>query len=200
MLITYVILSLACIGHQSGLADDDPLHAVLDQMAEADCCRFEFISIIESDVFESVDSTAGTALIGADDRYDLRLGPDRYLRTDEFFYSYSGENAQVTVERVAAAAASDETIRFITRLDHYYEIKWVADKYMLTRKADAESSLPKLILLTLNESDGLGRFFYIDDNGDTNRIVIVASSFSSDCDSAAFVPDFPQATEVIKLY
>ena len=182
------------------LADDDPLHLVLDQMAVAECCHFEFLSILESDVFESVDTTAGTALIGAGSHYNISLGPDRYLRTDEFLYSYSGENEQVTVERVGSTEAPDETIRFITQLDHYYKIKWVTDKYMLTRKAGLESNLPQMILLTLNESGGLGRLFYIDDNGDTNRIVIVDSSYRTECDSASFVPDFPNTTEVIKLY
>ncbi len=200
MLVIYLMLSLACAGHQSGLADDDPLHLIMDEMAAADCCRFEFISILESEVFDTVDSTTGTAMIASDSRYRISLGPDVYLRTDELLYSYSGENEQVTVERVGGSSARDETIRFITQLDNYYRIQWVTDKYMLNRKANSDSNLPKMILLTLNDAGGLGRLFYIDDNGDTNWIVISESSFQPECDSAAFAPDFPETTELIKLY
>jgi len=172
----------------------------MNRMTQAECCRFEFISILESEVFETVDSTAGTALISSDDRYDILLGPDRYLRSDEFLYSYSGENEQVTVERVESSVAPDETITFITQLDRHYLIHPVADKYSLVRKPEIDSNLPQMIVLTLTESGELGRLEYIDDNGDTNRIVIVESSFQPGCDSAAFVPNFPESTEVIKLY
>ena len=201
MLSICLTILLACSSHSDGLADNDPLHPVLDQMTQADCCRFEFISILESDVFESVDSTTGTALISADDRYDILLGPDRYLRNNEFLYSYSGENEQVTLERIESSAAPDETIRFITQLDQHYHIQPLSSgKYTLSRKADSGSNLPQSIILTLTESGELDCLEYIDDNGDTNRIVIVASTFQSECDSAAFVPNFPELTEIIKLY
>ena len=182
------------------LAADDPLRMTMNRMAQAECCSYEFISILESDVFESIDSTVGTALIGADDRYDIRLGPDRYLRTEEFLYSYSGENEQVTVEQVGLSATPDETIRFITQLDRYYLIQPTDGKYELTIKPGDESGLPQMIILTLSEAGELDHLEYVDDNGDTNRIVIVKSDFQSECDSTAFVPDFPDTTEIIKLY
>ena len=201
MLSICLTILLACSSHSDALADNDPLNPVLDRMTQADCCRFEFISILESDVFESVDSTTGTALISADDRYDILLGPDRYLRNSEFLYSYSGENEQVTVEQVESSAVPDETIRFITQLDQYYHIQPLSPcKYTLTRKADSGSNLPQIIILTLTESGELDCLEFVDDNGDTNRIVIIASSFQSGCDSAAFVPNFPESTEFIKLY
>ena len=201
MLVIYLTLLSAWLGHPSGLGDDDPLQIVMNRMAEAECCRYEFVSILESEVFESVDSTAGTALIGADERYDIRIGPDRYIRTDEFLYSYSGENKQVTVERVESSATPDETIRFITQFDRYYRIHPSSPRrYDLTRKPDIVSNLPQVISLTLTEAGELEYLDYVDDNGDNNRIVITESSFQYQCDSAAFVPDFPESTEVIKLY
>ena len=200
MLVIYLSMLLACFGLSNNLADDDPLQVLMDRMAAADCCRFEFISILESDVFETVDSTAGTALISAGDRYDITLGPDRYLRTDEFLYSYSGENEQVTLEQVESSIVPEETIRFITQLDRHYLIHPVSDKYSLVRKPEIDSNLPLMIVLTLTEAGELGRLEYIDDNGDTNQIVIIEASYQPECDSTAFAPQFPDSTEFIKLY
>ena len=50
MLVIYLSMLLACFGLSNNLADDDPLQVLMDRMAAADCCRFEFISILESDV------------------------------------------------------------------------------------------------------------------------------------------------------
>jgi outer membrane lipoprotein-sorting protein len=209
MLAIYLTMSLAflassaCLGHAAGLAEDDPLQVTMNRLSGAECCRFEFVAILESDVFDSIDSTTGTALIGADDRYDIRLGPDRYLRTDEFLYSYSGENEQVTLERVESAAAIGEAISFITNLDRYYQIIASTSSpgtYLLNRHPGSNSTLPKVIVLTTTESGEIDRLVYVDDNGDTNRIVIATTSVQLVCDSAAFVPDFPETTEIIKLY
>lgn len=200
MLALFLMLSMALTGPTGGLSDDDPLQLVMDEMAAAECCRFDFISILESDVFDTIDTTVGTALIASDSRYDILLGPDRYLRTGEILYSYSGENEQVTLERVGGSSAQDETIRFITQLDRYYLIHPEDGHYRLVSKPESESNLPAKITLTLTESGELGRLEYIDDNGDTNWIVINESLFRLACDSTAFAPDFPESTELIKLY
>ena len=80
------------------------------------------------------------------------------------------------------------------------EVNIETEEFKISVKKNPDVSLPEMILLTLNDAGGLGRLFYIDDNGDTNWIVITESSFRPVCDSVAFVPNFPETTEVIKLY
>jgi len=81
MKISTAILVLICLFSGSGLSQADPLEELKKNMSEADCSRFEFISILESEIFDSVDSTLGSALIASDGRYRVTIGPDEYLRT-----------------------------------------------------------------------------------------------------------------------
>ena len=141
MKISIIIFVLICFFSGTSFSQADPLEALKKTMSEADCSRFEFISILESEIFDSVDSTLGSALIASDGRYRVTIGPDEYLRTAELLFSYSTENNQVTVERFELAGSTDESISFITRLDDYYEKSTSTgdNRYLLARIDSASS-------------------------------------------------------------
>ena len=198
ILIPLVFLLLA-----AGIAAaSDPLDEIKTRMAGAECCRFEFISILESDVFDTVDSTRGTALIAADGRYRVNIGPDEYLKTPEMLYSYSGLQNQVTVEKVEGAITPDETISFITRLDDYYAIveRVKNREYSLTLRDTTAVDLPGAMTLFLSDPPHrLDRLEFLDLNDDRNRIVFLSSEYQSACAADAFEPRYPDSTDVIKL-
>jgi outer membrane lipoprotein-sorting protein len=184
------------------LAQGDPFEQIKAAMAKAACCRFEFISIVESEVFESVDSTDGSALLAADGRYLIKIGGDEYLRTADRLYSYSRDENQVTVEKVDRANVSDETVSFITRFDKYYRTlsRKLGSEYLLIR-LDSASRLPDSVTVNVSgKKPQLESLEYLDDNGDFNRIVFRLREYESACDERLLSPHFSDSVEVIELF
>jgi hypothetical protein len=184
------------------LGQKDPFQDLKASMAGAACCRYEFLSIIESGVFETVDTTRGTALIAADGRYYIAIGPDEYLKTSDSLYSYSRAENQLVVEATAPGAEAQESVSFITRLDDYYStsIRVPARRYFLTRTDTAAVSLPDSLTVSLTEgTPRLDRLEYFDANDDRNQIVFRKCEYLDRCDEAALTPHFPDSAEVIHL-
>ena len=185
------------------LAENDPLRTIMTQMQEAACCRFEFISILESEVFESVDSADGRAYIAEDGRYRVSVGPDEYIQTEDKLYSYSRENNQVTVEEVGVRTGQSDEIPFITRLDRFYDISVSkpGEEYLLRLSVEGESQLPGQMRLEIDSSTMTLRLLeFRDVNDDLNRIAFSAHQVYELCDSSVLQPDFPDSVEVIRLY
>jgi len=191
-----------CFLAGSALAEKDPFEQIKAAMAGAACCHFEFISIIESEVFESVDSTNGLAMLAADGRYFIKVGGDEYLRTSNRLYSYSSDENQVTVEMVDSAGMTDETVSFITRFDKYYRTisRKPGREYFLTR-LDSAGSLPDSVTVILSgKKPQLARLEYRSDNADFNRIVFLSREYQATCDEHLLTPHFPDSVEVIELF
>jgi len=200
MLIRYAVAAGLLAG--SVLASEDPFEQIKTAMARAACCRFEFISIIESEVFESVDSTAGSALLAADGRYYIKLGSDEYLRTRDRLYSYSGDENQVTVELADSTGTTDETVSFITRFDKYYHTSTLKPgrEYLLI-KLDSTTSLPDSVTVVVSGKPAvLESLKYLSENADLNRIVFLSRRNESACDEASLFPRFPDSAQVIELF
>ena len=191
-----------CFLAGSALAEKDPFEQIKAAMAGAACCHFEFISIIESEVFESVDSTNGSAMLAADGRYFIKVGSDEYLRTPDRLYSYSSDENQVTVERVDPAGVTDETVSFITRFDTYYRTvpRKPGHEYFLIR-LDSASSLPDSVtVIVSSKKPQLESLEYLSDNADFNRIVFLSREYQATCDERFLTPHFPDTVEVIELF
>ena len=191
-----------CLLAGSSLAEKDPFEQIKAAMAGAACCHFEFISIIESEVFESVDSTNGSAVLAADGRYFIRIGNDEYLRTSDRLYSYSRDENQVTVEIVDPAGVTDETVSFITRFDKYYRTvpRTPGREYFLIR-LDSAGSLPDSVtVLVSGERPQLESLEYLSNNADFNRIVFLLCENQATCDQRLLTPHFPDTVEVIELF
>jgi hypothetical protein len=186
----------------SSLAQKDPFDQIKAAMAGAACCHFQFISIIKSEVFESVDSTSGVALLAADGRYFIKVGGDEYLRTADRLYSYSSDENQVTVETVDPAGVADETVSFITRFDKYYRTipRKPGREYFLIR-LDSTNSLPDSVTVIVSaKKPELESLEYRSDNADLDRIVFSSREYQATCDERMLTPHFPDSVEVIELF
>lgn len=183
---------------------NDPLKKVNQRSADAVCIRYEFLSIIESEIFGTVDTTIGSADLAADGRFDIWLGGDRYLYDLERMYSYSISNNQVVIEPAEAGANVADEIRFLTRLEELYHAKPDTNKgrYSLTRKKeDLQSDLPDSLHITINpEKLIIEKVEYFDLNDDLNRLIIQKQEYHDNCEAAPFLPDFPDSVERVKLY
>lgn len=186
----------------AGPDPSDPFEQLKAAMARAACCRFEFLSIVESEVFKSCDTTKGVALIASDGRYHITIGPDEYLKTADKLYSYSSGENQLTVEPVDPTAITDETVSFVTRLDEFYstKVRTKGQEYYLRRTDSTAGSLPDSLLLFISRgTPKLDRLEYLDINNDKNRIVFLKREYLDKCDEQALTPRFPDSAQVIHL-
>lgn len=190
------------VGAQAFCAD--PLKLVNQRSSEAVCIRLEFLSIIESEIFGTVDTTVGSADLAADGRFDIRLGSDRYLYDLERLYSYSADNNQVVIEPAEAGASVADEIRFLTQLEERYHARpsLKRGEYKLRRKEDdLQSDLPDSLEITINvEALIIEKVEYFDINDDLNRLIIGSQFFFDNCNAATFLPDFPDSVERVKLF
>ena len=180
----------------------DPFESVKTAMSRAACCRYEFLSIVESSVFESVDTTRGTALIAADGRYHISIGSDEYLRTADRLYSYSRTENQLTVQEIVPGDGPQESVSFVTRFDAFYSTKMRVPRreYFLKRTDTAAVDLPDSLTVIMAEGKpDLGRLVYFDINDDRNQIVFGKCEYLDKCDENALAPHFPDSAQVINL-
>ncbi len=200
IVVAALILSL-CAGGVS-LAEDR-LDQVKRSMSEAQCYEVKFLSIVESDVFNTVDTTKGEAYIALDGRYSVKIGDDRYVYDREFLYSYSKEQNQVTIEPFDYRNAPVEEVTFIVRLDDYFETHVVKKdrEYRLLRTDTAATSLPdSLVLFLENKKAKIERLEFFDLNEDFNRIVFRSQKAKSKCSNKKLFLDYPDDASVIRLY
>ncbi|MFQ6007974.1 MAG: hypothetical protein ACE5K8_03395, partial [Candidatus Zixiibacteriota bacterium] len=136
-------------------------------MAEAVCIRFEFRSIVESDVFEQVDSIDGMAYLAHDGRFNITMGLDRYLFDGNNLYNYSAENNQVVIEPVDDTELASREISFITKLDRFYNSQTIKPDslYRLLKKSGVKGDIPDSIVVSIDRQElKLDRLSYYDLN------------------------------------
>ncbi|MBU0982633.1 MAG: hypothetical protein KKA42_02100 [candidate division Zixibacteria bacterium] len=184
-------------------AADEPFEAFKQATTQAGCNRFTFLYVLESDVFDTVDTTRGAAIMSADGRYRVDIGPDTYLYDLTFLYSYSSDNNQVTVERLADPVAVQREVSFVARLDDYYTSNIVQPglEYHLMRRDSTDSSIPTSMTVFLRPGEAeLDRLEFLDINDDLNRMLVLNHEVLTECATAAFLPNFPDSVETIRLY
>ena len=180
----------------------DRFEALKADLGSAICVHIEFISIIDSDVFDIVDSMYGSAEIAQDGRFNVAIGDDRFLYDLEHLYSYSAAANQVVIEKARQDLFTGSEIAFVTRLDDFYDTRTIAaDKtYRLTRSDDGESDIPDTITVTLVDGGtALEEFAFRDINDDLNTIRFLSSTIADSCRTADFRPEFPDSVERVRL-
>ena len=197
-----IALGLFTVAAVSQVHADDAFSRIKTRLAEADCVRFEFLSILESDVFDTFDTAKGDVVIAADGRYCLNLNGDQYIFDGRLLHSFSRENNQVTIEAAASGEAQEESVSFVKRIDEFYNsIMLVPDeRYRLVRLSERHKELPDTIVAFVNPlSVSLARLEYYDVNRDLNRIIFIAEETLPACPDSAFVPAYSDSVEIIKL-
>ncbi|MFQ5498055.1 MAG: outer membrane lipoprotein carrier protein LolA [Candidatus Zixiibacteriota bacterium] len=191
---------LACIC--PAMAGPDSFDRVKTDLSDAACIQLVFLSIVESELFSSVDTTAGSACLARDGRYSVEMGADTYLFDLHHLYSYSAENNQVVIEKVAPGQIGSYEVSYLGHLDELYHTKTIVPdkRFHLTRRKDVTGDIPDSIDVTIGEEPArLLSMEYFDINEELNRIVILKQNLDSLCTEEMLIPQFPDSVERIKL-
>lgn len=197
-----ILLGLAVPGATT-VSDMDDFTAIKQQLADAGCIRLEFTSIIESDIFDTVDSTDGEACLASDGRYRISLGDDEYLYDGKLLYTYSADNNQVTVEKLDTTIENSQEVTFLSRLDELYETMPTNDRnrYHLRLREAPEADLPgSMTVLVGGDPPVIQSLEFYDINDDFNQLILYHQQLDSACAEDDFVPDFPESAETVKLF
>jgi len=200
--LTWWALMFGCFIAAGTAVASDRFFQIKSDLAEAPCVRFEFLSIIESEVFDQVDTVEGAAYIARDGRYNVTVGTDQYLFDGKNLYSYSADNNQVVIETVKDREGTSSEISFITNLDDFYntEVVTPGKNYRLLKKAETREDLPDSISIALSQKENrIERLEYYDINDERNVIVILKQQPDTVCFEERFQPDFPDSVEKVKL-
>lgn len=182
---------------------DDRFEAIKAELVEAACTHIRFLSIIESQIFDQVDTAQGEALIAGDGRYRVAVGPDEYLSTKDTLYSYSKRHNQVTVEPLAPDIERLTEVSFVIRLDDFFKTAIIQPDlmYKLIRDDGEAVGLPDSITLYLHpEREAIDRIEYFDINGEMNRIVFLSIDPMRACEEGRFDPSYADSVDVVRLY
>ena len=191
---------VAILGPSIGLTDT--FDTIKSDLRKSPCVGIAFTSIIESSVFLTIDTSVGRADFGQNGKYRIELGHDSYLFDGSDLYSYSGDNQQVTIERVENGKQFGSEVSFVTRLDEIYKsaILRPDSTYRLVKKTREYANVPDSMVVTIDKKARMIRFIdYFDINEERTRIVFLIQTLSGRCDSALFRPDFPDSVERIRL-
>lgn len=194
---TTILLTLILSGISVQADNFDDLK---EKLAQSRCSYFQFISVVESDIFDEVDSTAGTAYISSDGRYNITLGDEEYLFDSKHLYTYVKSNNQVIIE--PSKEQSNDDILFITKLDDFYKSYILSPdlSYRLIRKEGVEGDFPDSLIVDLvKDKQQLEQIRYIDVNDELNRIIFLNQEYSPDCIESRFEPNYPDSVEKVKL-
>lgn len=183
-------------------AATDPFETAKRDFAKAGCVNLEFLTILESDVFDVVDSVRGTAEIARDGRFHVVVGTEEFLYDGNLLYTFSETTNQVIIEKPAGDLFVGSEIALITRLDDFYATAPLraGKEYHLTKTDTTDTQLPDEITVTLRAEGGrIDALAYDDLNGDRNRVVFLKERLGDACTDSTFVPAFPESAERIKL-
>jgi len=185
-----------------GIYAADSFDTIKQRFADAGCVNLSFLSIVESDIFESIDTVHASATISADNRYVINLGNDQYLYDRVHLYSYSQENNQVTIERAKENGAPGQEISFIMHLDELYIVDPLTpgEKYRLVKRKSGYDNVPDSLIVAVRPDTTLLNWIeYYDVNGELNRIVLLEHTTSETCPDSLFVPAYPDSVERVRL-
>src|SRR5574341_1450165 len=186
----------------SFMASANDFNEVKSNLSNSNCTRFEFLSTIDSKVFDAVDSAFGQAYIAKDGRYKIEVGADLYLFDGDTVYTYFWENNQVIMEKPDSSDLVADEISFVVKLDEWYDSKSLKEKnsYRWVRKKGIVGDIPDSMVIKVNDKKSvIESIEYLDINGDLNRIEIIKQVSDSTCDKLRFQPEFPDSVEKVRL-
>jgi hypothetical protein len=198
LFLAFLLLSLG-IGEAKS---EDRFDRIKRDLKDAACAEFRFISVLESDIFETVDTTSGWAILASDKRYFVKLERDQYLFDLEKLFSYSEENNQVLVEKSVAESGSNAEFTFLSRLDELYKSYVITPdkRYRLIHRQSGGDNLPDSMVVTLSDDSlRLETLEYFDINEERNLIVILEQKLYLRCKESWFIPDFPDTVKWIEM-
>lgn len=185
-----------------GRADAQDFGKIKANLARPGCHWFEFLSVVESEVFDQVDTAEGTAYIASDGRYYIRIADEVYLNDLVYTYSFSEATGQVIMEKSCSSAPpTGEEFSFVLKMDDHYETYPAGKRaYRLLKRDEAPTAYPDSLMVHIDRAGlRLEQLEYFDVNEELTRIIVLDQTYQEACDTLRFVPGFPDSAEVIKL-
>jgi outer membrane lipoprotein-sorting protein len=180
----------------------DTFDFIKAKLRQSSCTEIQFLSIVSSTIFESVDTARGNAVFDSENRYRITLGQDEYIFNGTELYSFSASNQQATVERVDTGGQFGAEVSFVTRLDEIYKTHILRpdSSYRLVKKAQGYAGVPDSLVVTIDRKlKQIARIEYLDANEEPTTIVFQGVQYEKVCDPKEFVPRFPDSVKVIRL-
>ncbi len=182
----------------------DAFSAIKDRLSQAACVEFEFLSMVEMDVFDVTDSAWGRAQIARDGRFYITVGGETYLYDAQYVYTYSQANNQLVIEPAPQNGSVGREISFVTQLDDLYETTTVETNnlYRLIKRDSvaAGGDIPDSMEVGISaDKQKLAVLRFYDINEDVNTIRVIEQITYDSCNSAMFTPDFPDSVETVRL-
>ncbi len=198
-----LILSMALLLWLAVSADAaDKFDAVKAKLAESECIEIEFLSVLESDIFDRTDTAKGTAYLAKDGRFLVTIGEDKFLRTDDQLFSYSKANNQVIIEDIDSTRAVSSEVAYIRKLDDWFKTRILRPdrEYFLVRTGPKGSAIPDSMTVTIDPKQmRISRIAYFDINDELVTIVLLKESHHATCAEQEFQPSFPKSADRVKL-
>lgn len=174
---------------------------IKSDLSSSSCIELHFLSIVESDIFDSIDSTYGKAYLARDGRFRVKLGTDEYLDDGHQLYSYSQENNQVTIEQSGGGGEAGE-LSLLRKMDDWYTT-YPTDSntvFRLIRKSEVEGDIPDSMTVLIDMTEiKLVEISYLDINEELNRIILLHQILSDQCYEKRFEFSLPDSVERVKL-
>ena len=178
-------------------------HDLKQQLKEAGCIQIEFISSLESSVFDTVDSTMGLAVLSSDGRYNIQLGDELYLYDLQKSYSFSEGSNQVIIEDVDDPKMVGRELSFIKDLDELYITTNTLDKNIyklnINNSIDDNIDVPDSMIIFISSNNHFDSLSFYDLNEDLNHIYFINQIISDTCHNSKFIPEFPDSVERVRF-
>ena len=198
-----VLLVAVLMWPGSAASEQDPFDGLATQLSRAACIHIRFLHIVESQIFNDVDSLPGSAVIDQNGRYRIELPNDEFVCDGTFIHSYSRPNNQVVIEKAGPAGSSARhDLLFLAHLKDYYDITPVdtGSTYRLTMTDSRQTTLPdSMVAFVTGNPARLDYFDYFDINEDRNRLIIESLSTERPCHDSLFAPTWPDSVDRVKL-
>ncbi|UCD64582.1 MAG: outer membrane lipoprotein carrier protein LolA [Candidatus Zixiibacteriota bacterium] len=186
----------------SVLGASDSFELIKEKLGAEGCSYYEFISIVESDVFDDADTASGFACLASDGRYNVKVADEQYVYDLAYLYTYSASSNQVIIETPDSGAVAGEELSFITRLDDVYTTTAVTagKRYHLVRQPDAVGDYPDSLDVLIDAQNLLlKQIRYFDVNGDLNIILFTVQDYGLPCADSLFRLMAPDSVETVRL-
>jgi outer membrane lipoprotein-sorting protein len=179
---------------------NDKFEKIKHEYSSAGMVSFDIEMIVESKIFDDIDSTAGEISIARDGRYYAQLNDDIFLFDGKCIWEYSTENNQATKQCLKSHEHFDSQLTFIKNLDEYYKTSVIEKDavYRLMKIDNADESLPDTLMVYLKKT-GLLKIEYLDLNDDLNKIYILQETVSDSLTNEPFKINLPDSVEIITL-
>lgn len=184
------------------LAGDDLLENIKKDWSAAKLIRFDVLIAVESEVFNTVDSTSGNIVIAEDGRYRANIGDELFLFDGKCIWEVSFANLQATCQCLKEGERFENRLIFLKDISSYYRttssIK--GDGYLLVKNQGIGEALPDSINVYLDrKANRISLLEYYDLNSEKNTVFLHDVKLQSEVEDKIFEYLPSDSIEVITL-